>query len=52
MKKIECDLPACSVKFVPVVKQQRFCSQRHHDKFHQLERTHLIHLARAMGIRK
>jgi len=51
-EKIECDLEGCTRKFAPRAAQQRFCSGKHRDKYHQLERAMLIRMARAMGIRK
>jgi hypothetical protein len=50
--KIECDLDGCKKVFVPRAAQQRFCSKKHHDRYHQLERAMLIRIAKAMGIRK
>lgn len=51
-KKIECDLPTCTRKFVPRAAQQRFCSAKHRDTFHNLERQRLMLLARKMGVGK
>lgn len=50
--KIYCDLVSCDRKFTPTATHQRFCSVKHRNRFHQLERARLIKIAREMGIRK
>jgi hypothetical protein len=52
MKQIECDLPNCSKRFVPRVRQQRFCCAKHRETFHRYERARIIKLVRDMGIGK
>ena len=47
-----CPLDGCEKTFTPVTTRQRFCCQKHRDRWHHLERSRLLKMLREMGIGK